>query len=271
MRSLLIIALWGLFGMVPGLAAGSTGEESAGRQLAQQVYDRPDGRDMSTRGKMILQEADHSPRVREMITYRREVKQAEVHSLIRFTAPADIRDTGLLTLDYPDGSSDQWIYLPALDRSRRISANRKGGRFVGSDIFFEDLQDRKVNMDHHRLLGSEKISGMTTRVLESVPVDASNSTYGKRVSWIHEPSLLPLRIDYYGRGPTDQPIKRLEVHRIEEIQGYWTIMDNTMTDLDSGHQTRLVNDVVVYDRGLSGELFSSRFLEDPASERRYRP
>jgi len=246
-------------------------DAAPGRDLAQRVYERPDGKDMSTRSTMVLKEKEGEPRVRQMFTYRLDGERGEVRSLIRFTAPADIRGTGLLTLDHPDGSSDQWVYLPALDRSRRISTERKGGRFVGSDIFFEDLQDRKVNMDRHRLLREEQLFEMPTQVLESIPVTPGNSTYGKRISWIHTPSLLPLRIDFYAPGRDSQPIKRMEVHRIEQVQGYWTIMDNSITDLDSGHRTRLVVEKVSYDRGLPASLFTSQSLEDVARERAHRP
>jgi hypothetical protein len=272
MRKALVLVPWlltvcTLFLFVPPAFT----EDGAGKRLAQQVYNRPDGEDMTTRSSMVLEEPGRSPRVRQMVTYRLDVGYGEVWSLIRFTSPSDIADTGLLTLDHADGSSDQWIYLPALDRSRRIPAARKGGRFVGSDIFFEDLQDRKVEMDRHRILGEEEIFGVPTRVLESVPVDPANSTYGRRVSWIHEQSLLPLRLDFYAPGRDDAPMKRLEVHQLEQVQGFWTVMDSSVTDLASGHSTRLVVDAVVYDRALPESLFSSHMLEDPGRERAYRP
>jgi hypothetical protein len=252
--------------MPPALAEGGAGE-----RLAHQVYNRPDGDDMSTRGTMVLEEEGRAPRVRQMFTYRLDVNDGEVWSLIRFTAPSDIANTGLLTLDHADGSSDQWIYLPALDRSRRIPAARKGGRFVGSDIYFEDLQDRKVEMDRHRILRDEEVFGVPTRVMESVPVDANNSTYGRRISWVHEQSLLALRVDFYAPGNDDVPTKRMEVHRLEQVQGIWTVMDSSFTDLTSGHHTRVVVDAVAYDRGLPESLFSSQALEDPARESDYRP
>lgn len=275
MQRAIVTGLWSILAPVvcfstAALAAPPQGE-AAGERLAKQVYHRADGNDMSSVGKMVLKVQDQQPRVRELYSYRLESKGGAIHSLIRFTAPADIRGTGLLTVDQPDGSSDQWVYLPALDRSRRISANRKGGRFVGSDIYYEDLRDRKVSMDRHRLLRQEKISGMPTQVLESTPVKPDNSTYGKRISWIHTPSLLPIRIDFYARGRDKRPVKRMEVHRIEKIQGYWTIMDSLFTDLSSGHQTRMIMEKVVYDRDLPASLFTNQALEDPARERVYRP
>ncbi|WP_245740592.1 outer membrane lipoprotein-sorting protein [Ectothiorhodospira marina] len=242
-----------------------------GQDLAQRVYDRPEGSDLTTRGAMLLEEEGRTPRVREMVTYQLTREPGQLWSLIRFTAPADIVNTGLLTLDHPDGTSDQWVYLPAMDRTRRIPTARRGGRFVGSDLYFEDVQDRKPDQDTHRYLGEEEVLGVTTLKLESVPVDPGNSAYGRRVSWIHEPSLLPLRIDFYAQGQPDRPIKRMEIQRIDRIQGYWTVMDSTMTDLSSGHRTRIRVDEATYDRDLPESLFTSRALEDPALESRYRP
>ena len=255
-----------------GVGAVAAGDGvGAGLELAQRVYDRTQGDDASTRGTMILEEPGRTPRVRQLYLYRQDAEDGGVRSLVRFTAPADISGTGLLTLDYPDGSSDQWIYLPALDRSRRIPSSRKGGRFVGSDIYYEDLQDRKVEMDRHRLLGEKSISGAPALLLESVPVDPENSTYGRRVSWIHESSLLPLRVDFYAPGRDDAPVKRMEVSRLEQVQGYWTVMDSTFTDLGSGHRTRLVVEQVVYDQRLPDALFTSQILEDPERESAFRP
>ena len=258
-----------ILSLSPPLSADDDLEK--GRELAQRVYDRPEGNDLTTRGVMLLEEEGRSPRTREMITYQLTREPGEVWSLIRFTAPADIAGTGLLTLDYPNGSSDQWVYLPAMDRTRRIPATRRGGRFVGSDLYFEDVQDRKPDMDIHRFRGEDTIQGVTALKLESVPVDVGNSAYGRRVSWIHEPSLLPLRIDFYAPGQLEQPVKRMEIQRIDRIQGYWTVMDSTMTDLRSGHRTRLRVDDAVYDRELPESLFSSRVLEDSTLESRYRP
>jgi len=241
-----------------------------GQALAQRVYDRPEGDDVSTRGTMMLVEADREPRVRQMLTYRKDSGGGQVATLIRFTAPADIADTGLLTQDHPDGASDQWVYLPALGASRRIPSARRGGRFVGSDLFFEDLQDRKVELDRHRWLRSETLEGAATEVVESVPVDPGNSVYGQRISWVHPETATPLRVDFYQPG-AEAPFKRLTVQRLERIQGYWTVMESRMTDLESNHQTRLINDVTRYDRDLPDALFSHRSLVDPALERPFRP
>lgn len=252
------------------LAAHLAVADEAGAKLAQRTYDRPDGDDVSSAVTMALTEAGRSPRQRSMIVFRLSGAGGEVSTLIRFTGPADIEGTGLLTLDAADGASNQWIYLPAMQRVRRVDSNRKGGRFVNSDYYYEDLRDRKPKLDEHRVVGRETIAGVDCDILESVPVESTNSVYLRRVSWIDKVSLLPMRVDFFEK-EGDKPSKRLVVHKRERIHGYWTIMDSTMADLNEGHETRLTVDRVIYDRGLPQRLFSSKALEDERMERELRP
>lgn len=241
-----------------------------GAKLAQRIYDRPDGKDSTSVVTMSLTEEGKPARVRGMLVFRASAADSQVSTLIRFTDPADIQGTGLLTVDGADGVSNQWIYLPAMQRVRRVDSNRKGGRFVNSDYFFEDLRDRKPSMDTHKLLGRERVGDADCDLLESVPVDTDNSVYVRRVSCIDPKSLLPVRVDFFERNP-EKPSKRLLVAKSEQVQGYWTVMDSTLSDLASGHQTRLTVGRVLYDRDLPESLFTSRALADERTEKAFRP
>lgn len=252
------------------LYIASAWADPAGEQLARKVYDRDNGKDATSLVSMMLIEKGHSPRLRKMITYRQDKKAGEVSTLIRFTDPADIAGTGLLTLDTSAKESNQWIFLPAMERVRRIDSNRKGGRFVNSDYYYEDLRDRKVAQDSHRIAGRETISGVVCDILESVPVEPGSSVYMKRITWIDPTTLLPMRIDFYEKRD-DQPSKRWLLGKKGKIQDYWTLLDSTLTDLDSGHQTRLTVDKIIYDRRLPARLFTSQALEDEHFEQEYRP
>ncbi len=252
------------------LILAPTWADPTGVELAQRVYDRPDGDDATSIVAMTLTEKGRSPRTRKMLTYRLDKKSGDVSTLIRFTDPADIEGTGLLTLDRADGESNQWIYLPAMERVRRIDSNRKGGRFVNSDYYYEDLRDRKVSKDHHRIVGHEPVSGVACDILESIPVEASNSVYAKRLTWIDPVSLLPMRIDFFEKR-SDQPSKRLLLLKQEKVQGFATMMDSSLTDLNSGHQTRLTVERILYDRKLPDKLFTQQTLEDESIEETYQP
>jgi hypothetical protein len=238
--------------------------------LAQSVHDRPDGRDLTTLSRMVLTEKGRAPRIRELVAYRLDSGKGETANLIRFLDPEDIAGTGLLSVDKADGETDQWLYLPALDRVRRISSDRKGGRFVGSDLYYEDLQSRNPDEDQHRLLGRQKENGILCEVLESVPVDSGNSVYRKRISWIDPQTLLIQRVDYFEKNDST-PSKRWLLRSKKRINGYWTVTDSRMIDLRSGHETRVVIDVALYDQKLPARLFTTQALADENLESEYRP
>jgi outer membrane lipoprotein-sorting protein len=241
-----------------------------GLALAQQVYDRRSATDASSKVVMILQGEGKESRERVLYNYALDKGNSERWTLLRFVEPENIAGTGLLTLDYKGDESDQWLYLPALDRVRRISSSRKGGRFVGSDFYYEDLMDREVDMDHHRLLGKEKIGDIDCDILESIPVDPDNSVYSKRLSWIDPNTLMPLRVDFY-ENDAESPAKRLQADKISLVQNYWTVFESTMVTLDTGHQTHLLTTAIVYDQNLPESLFSLQGLADDTREKAFRP
>ena len=260
----ILIVMWGGFVMTTPAVADEASE------LAQRVYDRPNGRDLTTLGRMVLTEKGHAPRIREIVTYRLDKSGGETANLIRFLDPEDIAGTGLLSIDKADGSTDQWLYLPALDRVRRISSDRKGGRFVGSDLYFEDLQERKPSKDRYRQLGKQTENGILCEVLESVPLDADDSVYRKRISWIDPATAIPQRVDYFEKD-ANTPSKRWLLRSKKRNQGYWTLTDSRMVDLASGHETRVVVDTALYDQKLPVKLFTSQALADESLESEYRP
>ena len=247
--------------------AASSEEASA---LAQAMFDRPGGRDLTTAVRMELTEKGRPPRSRQLVSYRISKGRGESATLIRFLEPQDIAGTGLLSITNADGSNEQSLYLPAMDRVRRIASDRKGGRFVGSDIYYEDLQERPPSQDRHRILGREAVGGTPLTVLESTPVNAADSVYKKRVSLIDPQTLLAHRIDYFERDD-GVPSKRWEMLASKRVQGYWTVTDSRVTDLATGHSTRLVVDAIKYDRKLPGRLFTPKALSDETLEAEYRP
>ena len=263
-----VIALFclmaGIFAFTgPALADGAS-------DMAKKVFDRPNGRDLTTLGRMVLTEKGRAPRIREIVSYRLDKSGGEVANLIRFLDPEDIAGTGLLSIDKADGSTDQWLYLPALDRVRRISSDRKGGRFVGSDLYFEDLQERKPSKDRHSILGKQTENGILCDVLESIPVDADESVYKKRISWIDPANFIVQRVDYFENN-ISTPSKRWLLRGKKRTQGYWTLTDSRIIDLSSGHETRMVIDVALYDQKLPAKLFTSQALADESLESEYRP
>lgn len=267
-RNTLFIITW----LLSWGGAGSAFADAEGSAFAHKVHYRPNGDDYVALTTMTLSGGGRD-RVRKMYMYRWDGKQlGDTKAMVRFIEPGDIAGTGLLTLDYADKEdSDQWVYLPALGKERRISSQRKSGKFVGSDLYFEDMRDRDPGKDDHTIIGKEMINGKQLIKMESVPAREQNSVYSKRIGWIDPDTLVPMRLDYYVDGGSE-PVKRFEVLRVEKVNGFWTSIERTMTDLQGGTSTRLVDAKPTYDQGIPEKLFSARYLrQESRLEKKWRP
>ncbi|SDB58314.1 Protein of unknown function [Desulfonatronum thiosulfatophilum] len=230
----------------------------SGRELAQRVHDRDVGQDSQSRVVMELISPGSQRRVREMTMLTKEDGPIR-KSFIRFTAPADIRGTGFLSIEDGRGSTEQFIFLPALNRTRRIAASQKGRSFVNTDFTYEDMERRPVDESEHQLAGSEDLEGVAVWILESRPKPDSDSLYGLLRIWVAQELDVPLKIDYFDK--QDQHIKQYRVLRLEDIQGIWTETEVVMEDLTSGHSTILATKEIEYNLGLADSLFTQQNLE----------
>lgn len=173
--------------------------------------------------------------------------------------PPDSRGISFLIWDYSqeNKTDDLWLYLPALRMVRRISAQDQNDAFLGSDLTFGDMGQRRLDEDEHKLLREEGYLGTQTYVVESVPKEKT-SIYSKKVSWISKDSWTVLKIDYYDRNS-----KLLKRQTIE-----WQSLDNfsvwkktEVTNVQNGHRTIFeVSDLQV-NGGLEDEDFTERSLK----------
>jgi len=254
-----------------GMAVRAEDEALArGKALMENLFEGSVESQLVTLQRMELTEPGRSPRVRELYVFRRSRGALPAASLVRFKSPPDVADTGLLSIGDRQEGVDQWIYLPAHGRVRRIPAGRQGGRFAGSDFFYEDMRDRPVELDEHRWRGGATLDGRPVEKVESRPLEASSSSYARRIYWIDPEKNLPVRIDFYRRGESD-PFKRFRVLASKVVDDLRVISDSVMEDLESGHQTRLQSLLVERRYDLPDYLFSRRTLEDPALDRPFQP
>lgn len=115
-----------------------------------------------------------------------------------FTWPADVKGTRLLTWAHKKGDDDQWLYLPAIKRVKRIASSNKSGSFMGSEFSYEDFGSQEVEKYTYKLIEEPKYEGRDVWLLERYPVDGS-SGYTRQVLWMDKEYKLPVRIDYYDR------------------------------------------------------------------------
>ena len=106
-----------------------------GREIAQRVHDRDDGKTLSQDMTMILIDKNGKKRVRKIKTFSKDFGK-DTYRIMFFLSPADVKDTAFLTYDYddPNKDDDQWLYLPALKKVKRIPTSDKSSSFMGSDF-----------------------------------------------------------------------------------------------------------------------------------------
>ena len=142
--------------------------QPSGRELAQLVHDRYVGDDSVSGQTMELIPAAGQKRVRQLNVSVLE-KNGARSTLLRFTSPADIEGTGFLAIEDGQGETAQFLYLPALNRTRRIVAGQKGRSFVNTDFTYEDMERRPVDDSDHVLVGDESLNNVQCWIMESRP------------------------------------------------------------------------------------------------------
>jgi hypothetical protein len=184
-------------------------------------------------------------------------------TIVEFLSPASVKGTRFLTMRNKDGGDDRWIYLPELNRVRRIAAQEGSKSFVGTDLSYDDISstDRDVDKDTHKILREEAVSARSGRdcyVIESVPKDSSYQ-YSRMVSWIDKNNYVNHKLELYDR--KGALIKRYEILELKDVQGRLSPWVSKMTSLSSNTSTTVNVLQLVYDRAIPDSVFTTNYLE----------
>jgi len=229
------------------------------------VNARDDGAQVTRNLTMELIDRRGKSRVRETKAYRRYYGE-EKRTVLFYQSPTNVKGTGFLTYDYPDANTDddQWLYLPALRKVRRISASDRGDYFLGTDLSYEDIKkESRVAAEDYTFvtLGTEEVDGHRTYVVEGVPVDSETAEelgYG-RVQWRIDPEIWMSRKtemwDVNGNA-----LKTVRNENIEDVQGIWTTMRLTAVNHKTGHSTVFTFADVDYQTPVDDSMFEQRAL-----------
>lgn len=232
------------------------------RQVAVNVDEREDGDDETTEMEMILINKRDQQRVRKVVTYRKDIGE-DSKSVMFFLEPADVRGTGFLSWSYDDESKDddQWLYLPALKKVRRISSSGKADYFMGTDFTYSDMGDREIDDYNYAHLGTEVIDGVECYHLERLPRDddvIDETGYSRSEIWVRPDIWMMMKAVFYDK--KGKLLKELAVSDFEDINGIWVAKTMHMNNIQKKHQTylKLINNQ--FNTGLEEDLFSQRTL-----------
>jgi len=234
------------------------GQDLTALQIIEKVYNRPVGDDMTADLTMTLINSSGNERVRTIKQFIRDFGDVE-KKIMFFVKPADVKNTSFMNWSYDaDGKDDdQWIYLPALKKTKRISSDSKSDYFMGSDFTYDDLGDRKPTDDIHKILREEKLNGVDCYVIESTPKD-EDYMYSKTITWIDKDKWIGLKKDFYDED--GDHLKTLIVKKVENINGFNIITHTEMNNVQKEHKTIMELRNVKINSGISKSKFTERMM-----------
>jgi len=246
----------------PALAA----DDPRARAIMEKVDARDDGDSMISDMKMILIDKNQQTRERTMRSFSQD-RGEDTYQLIFFSGPPAVKDTGFLTYDYddPDKDDDQWLYLPALKKTKRIAAGDKTDAFMGSDFSYADMTKSELDNYYYKLLKEDTVDGHKVWIIEAVPrTQKVIDTFGytKSIVFVRQDNYVMVRAVSWVADSSN--LKYLDVKQLENIDGIWVAMETHMTtkrDKTTLHKTILLRENVKFNQPMDEDLFTVRRLE----------
>lgn len=253
--TILSMMLWGS----AVLAADLTAPEIVEKANQASYYAGEDGIADVT---MTITASDGSTRERAFRILRLNTEDGNQKFYVYFKEPADVRKMAYLVWkNAGEGQEDdRWMWLPALNLSRRIAPGDKRTSFAGSDFLYEDVSGRNLAADKHELVEETE----NQYVIKSTPIDPDSVEFSSYTVKIDKDTFLPREAEYLDKDGS--LYRRVVGEKVETIDGVPTVMEAVAYDLKSGSNTRNSFSGVEYGIGLKENLFTERFLRRPPRE-----
>jgi len=251
--SLLAVTAAGVL-VVPALA-----QDPTGIQVATEADARDGGfGDQTAQLTMLLRNRNGDESSRRMRNLTLEVEGDGDKTLVIFDQPNDVKGTAFLNYTHKDGSDDQWLYLPALARVKRIASNNKSGPFMGSEFAYEDISSQEIERYTYTFLRSADLGGVAMYVIERIPVDPK-SGYTRQVVWYDQAEYRLQKTDFYDR--KDELLKTLTYHDYQQYEGqFWRADRLEMVNHQTGKSTTLEFTEYSFRTGLTDRDFDQSAL-----------
>ncbi|EAT13231.1 outer membrane lipoprotein-sorting protein [Bermanella marisrubri] len=257
MKTVLLLTL--SFFMAAGALAHTPQEK--GLAIAEEADKRGEGyQDSQVKLRMVLidNNGDESPRQMRVKTLEGAAEEGD-KSLMIFDTPRDQKGVAMLTYTHKAKPDDQWLYLPALKRVKKISSRNKSGPFVGSEFAFEDISSQEVEKYDYKYLRDETVDGKKMFVVERDPKD-KYSGYTRQVAWIDQEEYRVWKIDFYDR--KNDLLKTLENKDFKQyLDQYWRPSLSVMQNHQTGKATRLEYEAYEFKVGLDERAFTKNSLK----------
>ncbi len=234
--------------------------EEKGHAIAQESDRRDSGFSSYTNDvQMILKNKQGQESVREIRSRTLEVTDDGDKSMTIFDKPRDVKGTALLSFTHKTGPDDQWLYLPALKRVKRIASDNKSGPFMGSEFAYEDIASQEVDKYTYKFLRDDTLDGLDVFVFERYPVD-KKSGYTRQILWMDTKNYKARKIEYYDRKNSLLTTLVFTDYNLY-LDKYYRAHDMYMMNHQKGKSTRLLQTNFNFDVELTDRDFDKNSLK----------
>lgn len=214
--------------------------------------------DASAQARMKITDNQGRVQVRQFRVLRKDIDNGgDQQFLIAFSRPSDVKGMMFRVEKHITGEDDRWLYLPALDLVKRISASDKRTSFVGSNFYYEDISGRNISLDKFTLLESTK----QNYIIKATPKDPGSVEFAHYQIVIDKQMMLPTTIIYTNK--RGKEYRKIEALKTAKINGFYTVTSSKVTNLLSGASTLMQFRSIKYNSGIPPHVFSERSLRNP--------
>lgn len=241
-------------------AAIAQSSQERGLEISKESKQRDLGwGDVKSSMQMILRNKQGEKSIREMVLKSLEQENDGDKSLTVFNKPRDVKGTAFLSFSHIQTPDDQWLYLPALKRVKRISSRNKSGPFMGSEFAFEDLSSFEIDKYSYNYLGDETVNGFDSFKVEQTPKDKF-SGYTRRIVWLDKAEYRAQKIDFYDR--KNSLLKTLVITDYKQyLNKFWRANSWMINNHQTGKSTELIYKNYQFGTGLKESDFNKNSLK----------
>lgn len=251
---------------LPNILSDARADDLKARAIMEKVDARDDGDNQTADMEMVLIDKKGKERFREIRTFSKDM-EADTFRLMFFVSPADVKHTGFLTYDYDDAEKDddQWLFLPALKKTKRIASSDKSGSFMGSDLNYSDMTSRNLEDFNFTLKEELDVHGYPAWLIESIPRTkkvVKETGYSKSLLFVRQDNFYVVRAIHWVKN--SGYLKYVDVKRLEKIDGIWIGTEMHVFKKKGKnlvHRTELRWKNIKFNQNLEDELFTIRRLE----------
>ena len=248
------------------MAAALSAQSLTGYDIMKKAHDVPEPTTSSSTAKLTIHSKKGSDRIREVIMKSKDYGDVKKEVIV-FTTPKDVAGTGYLMFNYEEDAngnskdSDNWLYLPAMKKTRRIasSGSESEGSFMGTDFTYQDMGERSLSKYDYKLLGEESVDGVACYKVECIS-KAHTEKDPRYITYISKSDYIMRKCEFYDR--QNQLHRVLTCSNFTTIKGFTTAQKMKMENVQTGTWSLIETKDIIYNANdIDDSLFTVAALE----------